>query len=108
MGKRTNLNCGAFLNRDWCKALGVTPLGEDTSEKALAGNKFVSRAKIDSILPDSYKWTMPVKGVPPQSYYEPSGKVKKSTPANDDSQSQSTEASEAPTKNMSQSSNEAK
>jgi len=77
MGQRFILTCGAFLARDWAKALGVNDLAEDSSEAALAGNKFASRAKIASILPSDYEWTLPVAGVEPQSYYEMNGEVKK-------------------------------
>ena len=83
MGQRTNLNCGSFLHRDWAKVLGVTDIKEDSSERALYTNKFISRAKIDSVLPDDYEWTMPLAGVQPQTYYEVNGEVKKEVAVSD-------------------------
>ena len=86
MGQRFILTCGAFLIRDWAKALGKNDVGEDSSENALVQNKFCSRAKIASLLPSDYEWTLPLAGVQPQTYYEMNGEVKKQDSGDSDQQ----------------------
>lgn len=63
-GKRVIVSCGAFRLRDLAESLDVDPLPEIIPPK---GSKIVSAAKLCSILPANYEWTLPVPGVEPAS-----------------------------------------
>ena len=67
-GERIILSCGAFRLQDLAKGLGVDPLPENPPpDETMKGSKIISIAKLCSLLPADYEWTLPVPGVEPAS-----------------------------------------
>lgn len=67
-GTRVIVSCGAFRLRDLAKGLGIDPLPEMIPpDRSMNGSKIISIAKLCSMLPVDYEWTLPVPGVEPAS-----------------------------------------
>ena len=67
-GKQVIVSCGAFRYQDLAKGLGVEPLPEFLPpDKTMNGSKIASTARLCSMLPTNYEWTLPVPGVEPVS-----------------------------------------
>lgn len=67
-GQRILTSCGAFRVQEWVKALNMDPLPEIIPpDDTMKTSKILSTAKLHSILPKDYKWTLPVAGVEPVS-----------------------------------------
>lgn len=67
-GERVILSCGAFRLKDLAKGLGVEPLPEIIPpDKTMNSSKIISTAKLCSMLPANFEWTLPIPGVEPVS-----------------------------------------
>ena len=67
-GQRILTSCGAFRVQDFTRALNVDPLPEMIPpHSTMDTSKIISTAKLMSLLPEDYKWTLPVAGVEPVS-----------------------------------------
>ena len=72
-GQRIIVSCGAFRWRDLAKGLGIDSLPEfPPPDERMKGSKILSTAKLCSLLPSDYEWTLPVSGVEPVSRGLPS------------------------------------
>ena len=67
-GQRILTSCGAFRVQDFTRALNMDPLPEIIPpHSTMDTSKIISTAKLVSLLPEDYKWTLPVSGVEPVS-----------------------------------------
>ena len=74
-GQRILTSCGAFRVQDWVQALNMNLLPEiPAPDVSMKRSKIVSIAKLSSLLPADYEWTLPVAGVEPISRGLPDSK----------------------------------
>ena len=67
-GQRILTSCGAFRAQEWTQTLNVDPLPEMLPpHSTMESSKILSTAKLLSLLPANYEWTLPVAGVEPVS-----------------------------------------
>lgn len=67
-GERLIVSSGAYRYQDLAKGLGLDPLPEIIpTQETMKNSKIISVAKLCSMLPADYKWTLPVEGVEPIS-----------------------------------------
>ena len=67
-GERLVVSCGAFRGKDLAKGLSLAALPDILPpDESMKGSKILSTAKLCSLLPAEYEWTLPVPGVEPVS-----------------------------------------
>lgn len=75
-GQRLLVSCGAFRIQEFGKSLGSEPLPcIEPQGMFIERNKIISVKKLLAILPEDYKWTLPLKGVEPISRGLPTAKL---------------------------------